>query len=155
MAALVSLPGEGLALDALGCRLIIRIPAQATDGRISVTELQAPAGFVAPPMRHRHRDMDWQGQVIEGKLAIELDGKTVDVPAGGVVAIPRGVVFRWWNADQQKPLRFTCTYMPGGFEQYFVELVAALGALGRPATRDDMAVVVPPLWKKYGVEVVS
>jgi mannose-6-phosphate isomerase-like protein (cupin superfamily) len=150
----VSLPGEGQLLDAIGCRIRIRIPSEATDGRASAIEMEAPGGFTAPPLRHRHLDLDWQGHVLEGTVAMELDGQLVTIPGGGIVTVPRGVAFKWWNASADRPVRWVCSYFPGGFERYFVELVTALGGLGRPPSRDDLATLVPPLWKKYGIEAI-
>ena len=154
MPAQLSQPGDGQVLEGLGCRITIRLTAQATDQRLAAIEMEAPPGFAAPPMRHRHLDLDWQGYVVAGSVAMELDGKPVTIPEGGLVAVPRGVAFKWWNASATEPVRWICTYAPGGFEQYFVELLAAMSALGRPPTRDDLMTVVPPLWKKYNIEVV-
>jgi quercetin dioxygenase-like cupin family protein len=139
----------------MGSRIAIRVPSEATDGAFSVVEVEAPPGFRAPPTRHRHPDVDWYGAVQEGEVAIELDGHVARVPAGSVVVVPRGVAFRWSNASDDEPVRLTFTYVPGGFERFFVDLVDGLKALDRAPTGADMARMAPPLWARHGVEVVE
>ena len=138
-----------------GNRLTIRVAAAETGGRCSVVDFEVAPGFVAPPIRHRHHDMDWHAVVTDGELAFDLDGEERRVRTGGVVYVPRGTAFRWWNASRDHAARWMITYVPGGFEQYFVELVAAVRALGRVPTPPEMGALAAPLWKKHGVEVLS
>jgi hypothetical protein len=90
-----------------------------------------------------------------GEIAIELDGVEHRVPHGGLVVVPRGVAFRWWNASHEHAVRWLATYAPGGFEHFFVDMVARLRALGHPPTPSDMTAIASSLWKQYGVETVQ
>jgi quercetin dioxygenase-like cupin family protein len=155
MEAFIVAPGEGQVVEAAGCRLVISVPSERTGGAFAVVDLTAPPGFVAPPIVHRHTDMDQLARVLEGEVNLEINGKKVVAAAGAVVAMPRGTSFRWSNARSDIPCRWTFTYTPGGFEKYFVELAAALNALGRPPTPADMGAIATPLWKKYGLDVLS
>jgi mannose-6-phosphate isomerase-like protein (cupin superfamily) len=154
MAGFVSQSNEGTTQEGLGLRITIRVPSAATEGRMAAIEMVAPAGFVAPPFLHRHTDLDWQGHVLDGAVAMILDGQRVTIEAGGLVVVPRGTAFQWWNASADRPVRWLCTYAPGGFENYFGEVATALQSLGRPPTREDLMAVVPPLWKRYNIEMV-
>ncbi len=151
--AFVVPPGEGEVIEAAGCRLVVVVPAARTGGAFSIVDLTAPPGFVAPPIVHRHDDMDQIAHVLEGEVSLELDGRKVAAPEGAVIAIPRGTSFRWSNARADAPCRWVFTYMPGGFERYFGELATALKALGRRPTPADLGAIAAPLWKKYGLHV--
>jgi mannose-6-phosphate isomerase-like protein (cupin superfamily) len=155
MAGFVVGIGEGRQLECFGCRFEVKVSAAQTGGEFSVVEMAAPPGFRAPPALHRHPDMDWHAYVLEGAVAMDLDDRAVTVERGAVVVIPRGTAFRWSNASSTEPVRWLLTYTPGGFENYFFELGEALAALKRPPVQEDLATIVPPLWKKHGVEIVS
>jgi mannose-6-phosphate isomerase-like protein (cupin superfamily) len=153
MNATVRRAGEGMVMDVMASRVTVRVPSEATGGTFSVVELQVPPGFRAPPVRHRHVDVDWWALVEEGEVAIELDGKVERVGAGGLVVVPRGVAFRWWNASDEGGARWVATYTPGGFERFFVEMVERVRSLGHPPTPADMATVAPELWARHGIEI--
>jgi quercetin dioxygenase-like cupin family protein len=146
--------GDGTVLEVMSSRINIRVPSEATAGAFSVVEMQVPRGFRAPPIRHRHLDTDWYALVEEGEVAIELDGSVERVAAGGLIVVPRGVAFRWWNASDENSARWLATYTPGGFEGFFVDLVKRLRNLGHPPTASDMATIAPALWALYKVETV-
>jgi quercetin dioxygenase-like cupin family protein len=154
MSALVKRQGEGRILTALGNRLTIRVGAEETGGRCSVIDFEVAPGFIGPPIRHRHLDMDWHGVVTEGEIRLELDGVEHLVPTGGVVYVPRGSLFRWRNASADRPARWVLSYNPGGFERYFVELAEAIGALPHTPSPQEVGAIAGPLWKRYGVEVM-
>jgi quercetin dioxygenase-like cupin family protein len=143
-------PGVGRVVEGLGNRLTLRLTAADTGGAFSVVEFAVSPGFVAPPLLHDHEAMDWYGHVLESTLAFDLDGETHEVGPGGIIHVPRGARFRWWNA-RPAPARWLMTYVPGGFEQYFVELAEALAALPSPPEGPRLAALVAPLWQKHGV----
>lgn len=146
--------GEGQRVELGPVSLTIRVPSSRVGGAFSVVDFTAAPGFRAPPVLHKHADMDWSAHVLSGAAAMQLDDRQVRVDAGGLVVIRRGTAFRWWNASDTEPVRWLLTYTPGGFEQYFLDLAQAFSALGRPPTPADLAAVVPPLWAKHGVEIV-
>jgi quercetin dioxygenase-like cupin family protein len=154
MKPVVQRAGEGLVLDVMASRVSIRVRAEDTAGAFSVVEMAVPPGFQAPPIAHRHSDVDWYAFVEDGEIAIELDGVEHRVPRGGVVVVPRGVAFRWRNASDEHGVRWLATYTPGGFEHFFVDMVDRLHRLGHPPTPFDMTEIARPLWAQYGVEPV-
>lgn len=154
MKPMVQREGEGLVFDVMASRVSIRVRAEDTAGAFSVVEMQAPPGFQAPPVRHRHSNVDWYALVEDGEIVIELDGVEHRVPRGGLVVVPRGVAFRWWNASHEHGVRWLATYTPGGFERFFVDMVGRLRALGHPPTPSDMTAIASSLWKQYDVETV-
>ncbi len=59
MKAVVQREGEGLVLDVMASRVSIRVRAEDTGGAFSVVEMDVSPGFQAPPVSHRHNDVDW------------------------------------------------------------------------------------------------
>jgi len=55
-----------------------------------------PARQQGPPLHVHHQELE-EGRVIAGTLAASLDGRELQVPAGGAAAFPIGSVHRWWN----------------------------------------------------------
>lgn len=155
MKPVVKRKGDGVVLDVMASHVAIRVRAEDTDGAFSVVDMDVPPGFQAPPVLHRHRDVDWYALVEDGEIAIELDGVEHRVPRGGLVVVPRGVAFRWWNASHENRVRWLATYTPGGFERFFVEMVDRLRALGHPPTPSDITTIARGLWAQYGVETVQ
>lgn len=49
------------------------------------------------PPRHIHFAELETGRVISGTLSAEVDGQTLQVPAGGEATFPVGAAHRWWN----------------------------------------------------------
>jgi Cupin domain len=93
--------------------------------------------------------------VEEGEVAMELDGREHRITAGGLVVVPRGVAFRWWNPSTEHGVRWHCTYTPGGFERFFMQMFERLKALGPAATPAQMAAVAQSLWGEHRVETVQ
>lgn len=152
--AVVIPPSAHRTLEAAGCHLEILASAEQTSGTFSIVDFRAPPSFVAPPLLHRHSRESWWGQVLEGEVAVELEGgRVLEVPTGGVVFIPVGVAFRWSNPNP-RPARWLLHYTPGGFEEYFAELAAEIHRRS-PKNPAEMAAIAEPLWAKYGVSTVK
>ncbi|HJT17423.1 MAG TPA: cupin domain-containing protein [Thermoanaerobaculia bacterium] len=141
MKAIVRAAGEGDVMQVMAMRVEIRVRSTETGGAFSVVEMHAPPAFQAPPIPHRHLDVDWYGFVEEGEVAIELDGQLHRVPQGGIATVPRGVAFRWWNASDARPVRWLCTYTPGGFEDFFREMFEGVRSLGHAPAPAEMAAI--------------
>jgi mannose-6-phosphate isomerase-like protein (cupin superfamily) len=147
----VIFPDGARVIEAMGNRLHLIVPSEATGGLFSVVDFHVAPSFRAPPLLHRHPDLDWWGHVLEGEILVELDSQEVRAPVGSTVFVPRGTSFRWWNPDA-RAARWLLTYSPGGFEQYFVDVAAALEN-GTPKTPAELQELVGPLWKKYRMEM--
>jgi mannose-6-phosphate isomerase-like protein (cupin superfamily) len=100
-------------------RMTIKATAEATGGAFGLVESWIAPG-ASPPL-HVHHGEDEAFFVLEGTVRFEVDGDTVDAPAGGYARVPPGVVHRFSNPFDE-PARFLGLLVPGGFEQYWVEL---------------------------------
>jgi mannose-6-phosphate isomerase-like protein (cupin superfamily) len=149
----VMVPSEATVLEALGCRLRFLVRGDQTDGAFSMMELEIPPSFVGPPIFHAHTREDWWGTVTSGEIALELPERTIAVPEGGTVFVPRTTPFRYTN-PLSKPTRWTITWAPGGFERYFVELVHAIHETP-PKEPAELGALARPLWQKYALEIVG
>lgn len=100
--------------------LRVLVPSSATEGRFSVVELTEHPPYRTPA--HVHPEMDESFYVLEGTLALEIDGRSHRLPAGSFVHIPRGTVHAQGSADD-RPVRLLTTLSPGAFEQFFLDRV--------------------------------
>ena len=134
-----------LAYDAGTLRHLV--PAASTGGRFAVVELTEQPPYRTPA--HQHPEMDESFYVLEGTLALEMDGRSHRLPAGSYVHIPRGTVHAQGSADGQ-PVRLLTTLSPGAFEQFFLDRVELAKAVGRddPGFQDRMLEIVRryPRW---------
>ncbi|MDQ3127086.1 MAG: cupin domain-containing protein [Chloroflexota bacterium] len=100
----------------------------ADTGSISIIEHLFAPGVLVPP--HRHTYEDEISYVVEGEMGFRSDGREMSLGAGGYIVKPRGELHSMWNAGN-RPARMIEIISPGGFENYFAELAAAVAAAGR------------------------
>jgi mannose-6-phosphate isomerase-like protein (cupin superfamily) len=100
-----------------GERFCIRVPAAATNGAYSVTEIVSSPGDSTS--LHRHEREDEYVLVLEGTVRIVLGDKVLDATAGQTVEMKRGIAHGWGNPTE-KPLRLLITATPGGCEEALV-----------------------------------
>jgi quercetin dioxygenase-like cupin family protein len=124
-----------------GERFFIRIPASATGGLYSVTEIVASPGDGTPV--HVHQNEDEHLLVLEGTARVLCGEKTFTAPAGTMVSLARNVPHAWRNPTDA-PIRLMITASPGGCEE----------ALRLIATDGDQ-VNVQAIAEKFAVTVVG
>ena len=108
------------------------VPADATDGKLSVFQATMPEGF-SPP-RHIHTREDEVFLVLEGEAWFDVDGERQLAGPGTSVYMPRGVphTFR----VKSPAARMLGIMTPGAFEQLFRNLSVPAGerTLPKPGT---------------------
>jgi mannose-6-phosphate isomerase-like protein (cupin superfamily) len=97
------------------------------------------AGLRRPPP-HSHKELTDTFYVLEGTLTIRAGERFVEVPAGGYVLIPPGVVHTFSNASESN-VRFLNLNPPGGWENY-LRGVEKLMAGGRRPDPDEWRTVM-------------
>jgi quercetin dioxygenase-like cupin family protein len=127
-----------------GERFLIRIPASATNGSYSVTEILASPGDSTPI--HLHEKEDEHMLVLEGTARFLYGDKTFDAPAGTAASLIRGIPHAWGNPTDA-PLRLLVTATPGGCEEALRLIATSRDTLDLQAIADRFAVrhVGPPL----------
>jgi quercetin dioxygenase-like cupin family protein len=124
-----------------GERFSVRIPASATNGSYSVTEILSSPGDSTPV--HLHEKEDEHILVVQGTARVLCGDKTFDAAAGTVVSLARGIPHAWGNPTDT-PLRLVITATPGGVEEV-LRLLATSG--------DQLDLVA--LADKYGVRLIG
>jgi quercetin dioxygenase-like cupin family protein len=110
----VALPGDG-ELRWYRDRLVdLRLTGAQTGDRISLVEIEMPAGSDTP--LHRQPFDDETLYVLSGTLVVHLDGEEQAVGPGGIVFIPREVPHALRAEDDVKLIIFG---IPAGQERYF------------------------------------
>jgi quercetin dioxygenase-like cupin family protein len=110
----VALPGDG-ELRWYRDRLVdLRLAGAQTGDRISLVELELPAGATTP--LHRQPFDDETLYVLSGLLTVHLDGAEQTVGPGAVVFIPREVPHALLANEATKLISFG---VPAGQERYF------------------------------------
>jgi mannose-6-phosphate isomerase-like protein (cupin superfamily) len=123
-------PGDGRSgsLGSIGVRIMIDTE-ETNGGGFSLVEHPMPARALAAPL-HRHSREDEYSYVLEGRMGALLGDDVAYAQAGDLVHKPRGQWHTFWNAGDQ-PCRILEIISPGGFEDFFEELVEG-GAAGPP-----------------------
>ena len=117
-------------LGSIGARFMI--DGVETDERFSLVEHPMSARALAAPL-HLHTREDEYSFVLQGRMGALLGDHVVYAEVGDLVHKPRDQWHTFWNAGDE-PCRILEIIAPGGFEQYFSELVDAVAAAngGRP-----------------------
>lgn len=120
----------------------------------SMQEMRVPPGFHGPQIPHHHTRESCTWLVVEGSLALTVNGAELLVGAGEIAHVEPHDDFVWRNPSDAAPLRMVCIYSPGGFEQMLVKTADALAKRGvTEPTPEIMAEVMPPLWREFGIVV--
>jgi quercetin dioxygenase-like cupin family protein len=121
----VTAPDKAERLSIGGGTITILADSAATGSSFALVDYTAPPGFPGPPP-HRHREIVDVFYVLEGELTLEIEGKPITAQPGTLAAIAPGTVHTFSNPSD-RPARFLGFVSPGGFEQYFREVAAAIG----------------------------
>ena len=117
------LPGE---------RVAIRVASDITHGSYTMVEVEA--GPRSGPPLHVHQNEDEHFIVLEGVVHIVCGERSVDVPAGMTLTVPRGVPHAWANLSDA-PARMLAIFSPGGIEDFSASCPRWTGKVSKPSPR--------------------
>jgi mannose-6-phosphate isomerase-like protein (cupin superfamily) len=120
----------------LGGSIAVRLRREQTDGRLGLIEQVIPGGYPGPAL-HVHPDFDETFYVIDGTLALRLGDEARDAGPGTVVFVPRGTPHTFANTAPE-PARTLVLVTPGGFEEYFEELIGLIARTGGLPPEEDL-----------------
>ncbi len=134
----------------LGLPTLMRATAETTNGAFGLMEHHSmPPGFASP--YHRHHLEDEAFYVLEGELAVVVDGKWMQAGPGTFVFGPRGIPHGFEVAGDV-PVRMLLLCSPGGFERFVLELSEPDTTM--PPTPPDMAKLVATA-SKYRIDILG
>ena len=111
-------------LDVMGVRLRVVVASDTTGGAYSVVEQLDRPGGGSPP--HANSREDIAIAILDGNVDVHLPDATVSLAPGQSISVPRNTR-HWTRNTGSGRSRTLYTFLPGGFEGFFVE-VAGLGA---------------------------
>jgi mannose-6-phosphate isomerase-like protein (cupin superfamily) len=137
-------PDEGAEgfLGSIGVRFLI--DGDDAEQRFSLVEHPMSPRALAAPL-HLHTREDEYSFVLEGRMGALLGEEIVEAGPGDLVFKPRNQWHTFWNAGDE-PCRILEIIAPGGFENFFDELVDVVNA-GEPDPE-----TMQDLFARYGIE---
>jgi quercetin dioxygenase-like cupin family protein len=114
-------PGSGKVLISLG--ITHKLTSAQTGGAFYLCEAVFAPESGSP--LHIHHYEDEVIHVLEGVIDIRLDKEKLHAPVGGIIHLPKNIPHALQN-PLKTPLRIMVYAIPGGLENYFDEVEAAL-----------------------------
>jgi mannose-6-phosphate isomerase-like protein (cupin superfamily) len=113
-------PGEGRAqFSARGSVMYFKALAEQDDGDLSLMERTLPPGGRRPPA-HRHVNCSEAYFVLDGEVAVIVEGEELRLRPEGFVLVPRGTAHTFGNAGDE-PARLLVIHAPA-MDAYFAAL---------------------------------
>ena len=96
----------------------VRIGPSQTDGAYVVEVGMFPPGQPGPPL-HLHPHTDEMFYIADGEATFQLGDRELQLSAGALVIVPRGVAHTVWNSGDG-PVQGLLVISPGDAEHEFV-----------------------------------
>jgi quercetin dioxygenase-like cupin family protein len=145
--SIISLPGTGKVLRALGDEVTVLLSGEQTGGAFTMVQVVTPPGGGPPPHWHTLED-EWF-HILEGRAEFWQDGVWTEVPAGTTAFLPRNSRHTYRNCGDTL-LRMIVHAAPAGFEVFFERIAEAFNAPGGP----DMGRIVE-ISTEHGIHYVQ
>ena len=126
-----------------GTKVLVRVRAADSGGRLGVWESEEPRGTALP--LHVHTREDEQVLLLDGTIAFMVGDRVHRLGGGDTLALPRGVPHAHLVTSERARILTVAT--PGGFEQLFLDLGASIlpGTAAPPLDTGAMAEAVAGL----------
>jgi quercetin dioxygenase-like cupin family protein len=113
---IVLLPGQGELIDAAGDRYRMLARSDQTNGSYGLWEAIVPPGGGPPPHLHTREEEGFY--LVDGELAVYVDGQRVLATPGSFVHMPRHST-HWFRNEGDRPAKMLVLVAPGGMEGLF------------------------------------
>lgn len=132
-----------------GSPTVIRSTGETTDNHFFLMEsLEMPVGLESP--YHVHHDEDEAFYVLEGELAVVLDGQWLTAGPGTYVYGPRDIP-HGFKVVGTTPARMLLMCAPAGFERFVRDLSEPLDAVPAPPDVDQLMAAAA----RYNIEILG
>jgi mannose-6-phosphate isomerase-like protein (cupin superfamily) len=128
--------------------MVFKLTDDDTDGAVDFIESRV--GYLSGPPLHIHQKQSEIVYILEGSLRFQVGEEMLDVAAGEVVYLPKGVPHTFTNLSQQ-PARAVGVVWPGGLHRFMEDWGTLMATSPGPeqmaglAAHYHQAVVGPPL----------
>jgi mannose-6-phosphate isomerase-like protein (cupin superfamily) len=131
---------------ARGSLMLFKALAEQDDGDLSLMERTLPPGGRRPPA-HRHTNCSEAYFVLDGLVAVIVEGEELTVGPEGFVLVPRGTAHTFGNAGEAEA-RLLVIHAPA-MDAYFAGLHDLWNRDEAPSPAEERA-----LMARFGMEVV-
>jgi quercetin dioxygenase-like cupin family protein len=145
--------GAGPAYWGPGDQITFLITGEETGGAFFMAEVSVPPGGGPPP--HVHQREEESFYLLEGRLTIQVGGKTLNASPGDCVHLPRGIVHCFQNTGNVNA-KFLAVITPAGLEKFFAESFypAADRLAAPPLATEALVSRLLAAAPKYGLDLV-
>lgn len=116
-------PGEGERLVAGPTTSFVKVPGDATGGRLSAVEMHLDGGWDGPPP-HVHDRIDHLWWVVDGEVTFRVGDSAERATAGTCIFVPAGTAHGFSTAGGDGAVVLQVD-SPEALDGYFAELAAA------------------------------
>lgn len=136
-------PGGGDLIHMGALAVLFKVVPGQADGAYEMHEQPIPPGTLVAP--HTHERQDQVSYVLDGTLWFRVGDDDFEVPAGGTIFRPRGIVHALWNCGPA-PARMLEISSPGSEVEAFFRQFGRLSRAGQVS-----AAAVAALARPYGI----
>lgn len=145
-------PPQGRTVAVVGDVYRFLATGDDTNGKYALWEAVVPPGGGPPPHVHSREEEGFY--VLDGEIAITVNGERVVATAGTFANMPVGTLHSFRN-EGDRPARMLISVAPAGLEQMFFEVGVPLvegATTALPPTKDEIEklLAVAP---QYGIEI--
>jgi len=136
----------------LGELVTRKVASEQTGGAYSIFEVVSqPQGGPPPHIQHREDECFY---VLEGEYEFLVEGRTLRMPAGSLLYVPKGNLHAHKNVGEGTS-RMLVSQTPGGLhERFFAELDGAAKGTLSPGPEEPANVQrIGTIAAKYGIEI--
>ncbi len=147
----MAMPDDGEALWGLGGLWIIKVSAAQSGELYSILEVRLVKGCATP--LHVHPEDDETFIVLDGELALLVEGQRVDAGPGGIVHLPGGGIHAWRVESNIARFLIIATAQ---HEAFYRECCQPAPSLTQPpnAGEIDLSIIIPA-GERHGVQIIS
>jgi mannose-6-phosphate isomerase-like protein (cupin superfamily) len=138
----------------LGELVTRKVAGEQTGGAYSIFEVVSqPQGGPPPHVQHREDECFY---VLEGEYEFLVEGRTLRMPAGSLLYVPKGNLQAYRNVGEGTG-RMLVNQTPGGLhERFFEDLGKPAGDTSTPGPEEPPNVQrIGAIATKYGIEISS
>jgi len=149
----ITRPNDGRCIAVVGDIYRFLAVGEQTAGKYAMCDALVPPGGGPPP--HIHSREEESFYILEGEVALTVNGEKIIATAGTFANVPVGTPHSFKN-ESDRPARMIITVAPAGMEQMFFEIgtpVEVGTQTAPPPTKEEIAKLIEAA-PRYGIELL-